>query len=216
MHETRERVLELVIEQRESRVEDLADELGITPAAVRRHLDNLRADGLVEIKQVKQSTGRPYYAYQPTEAARGALPAAYADLLERMLRSLSEDTVKAKVMAGIAESLAERHRGQIPDEVADPAELARMVTESLRAEGILDSWHAESDGFHLTNGACPYRKAAELSELPCESDRKAIELLLGHNVDQVHRIVDGAANCEYLFHPGREHQVIDTKIIEIR
>src|SRR5450830_1650152 len=132
MHETRERILELLIQQREARVENLADELGITQAAVRRHLDNLRADGLVDIKQVRQTTGRPYYAYHATEAATGALPAAYADLLERMLQSLSEqDGVKAKVMAGIAESLAARHRGQVPERIVDPAELAQIVTESL-------------------------------------------------------------------------------------
>ncbi len=210
MHETRERVLELVIQQREARVENLAEGLGITTAAVRRHLDNLRADGLVDIKQVRQATGRPYYAYHATEAATGALPAAYADLLERMLQSLSEqDGVKAKVIAGIAESLAARHRGKVPNQMVDPAELAQMVTESLRAEGILDSWHAESDGFHLMNGACPYPKAAEMSQLPCDSDRKAIELLLGFDVDQVHRIVDGAACCEYLFHPGGTRQLIE-------
>lgn len=210
MHETRERILELLIQQREARVENLAEELGITQAAVRRHLDNLRADGLVDIKQVRQTTGRPYYAYHATEAATGLLPAAYADLLDRMLRSLSEqDGVKTKVIAGIAESLAARHRGQVPQEVADPAELAQLVTESLKAEGILDSWHAEADGFHLTNGACPYRKAAEMSQLPCDSDRKAIELLVGFDVAQVHRIVDGAACCEYLFHPGSRRQLIE-------
>src|SRR5688572_11094179 len=52
MHGTRERVLQNVVERHAVRVEDLAAELGITPAAVRRHLDNLRADGLVEIRAV--------------------------------------------------------------------------------------------------------------------------------------------------------------------
>jgi predicted ArsR family transcriptional regulator len=73
-----------------------------------------------------------------------------------------------------------------------------QVTESLRREGILDRWHNESDGYHLFNGICPYRKAAEISKLPCESDRKTIELLLGQEVDQLNRIVDGASVCEYI------------------
>ena len=72
------------------------------------------------------------------------------------------------------------------------------MTASLRQEGILESWRAADDGFHLVNGTCPYRKAAEISPLPCESDRKAIELLLGLDVEQLNRIVDGSPICEYL------------------
>jgi predicted ArsR family transcriptional regulator len=208
MQGTRERILELIIEQREARVETLADELGITGAAVRRHLDHLRADGLVDVKQVKQATGRPFHAYHATEAATGVMPAAYADLLTRMLRGLSGEGVQSEVMASVAESMASRHRGGMPADGGDPAVLVGTVTDALRGEGILDAWRSEADGFHLTNTACPYRKAAEISELPCESDRKAIELLLGLDVQQVHRIVDGATCCEYLVHPSSGPQLI--------
>jgi predicted ArsR family transcriptional regulator len=76
------------------------------------------------------------------------------------------------------------------------------VTESLKEEGILDHWHSGSDGFHLVNCTCPYRRAAEVSKLPCESDRKAIELLVGAEVLQVHRIVDGDSCCEYVVVPS--------------
>lgn len=197
---TRERVLELVIERREARVEELAEALEITTAAVRRHLDHLRADGLVDVRAVKQATGRPYYAFYPTEQARGAMPAPYADLLERMLRSLGErEDVIAQVMDSVAESVARKHRGEVTD-TADETYETRIgqVTESLKQEGILQSWRADHDGFHLVNGQCPYRKAAEISPLPCQSDRKAIELLLGLDVEQLNRIVDGSPVCEYL------------------
>ena len=88
MHGTREHVVEFLIQRREARVDELARELEITPVAVRRHLENLRADGLVDVKSVKQATGRPYHVYYPTERALGSLPAGYADLLERVLRSV--------------------------------------------------------------------------------------------------------------------------------
>lgn len=197
MQGTRERILERIIEQREARVEALAEEFGITTAAVRRHLDNLRADGLIDVKAVKQATGRPYYVYFATEKATGTIPPAYADLLERMLRSLGErDDVIAAVMTSVAESLASKHRLEVSGLTVEEA-VAR-VTASLRAEGILEEWRAEDDGIHLVNGRCPYHRAAEISKLPCESDRKAIELLLGQDVEQLNRIVDGAACCEYL------------------
>ncbi len=197
------------MQRREARVEALAEALEITPAAVRRHLDNLRADGLVDIRLVRQATGRPYYAYHPTEAAAGVIPAAYADLLSRMLRSVGErDDVVAAVVTSVAEALASRHRGEIGGG-ADTQQRVGQVTESLRSEGILDSWSSAADGFHMTNGACPYRKAAEISSLPCESDRKAIELLLGLRVEQLNRIVDGAPVCEYLVRAINAPQLIE-------
>ncbi len=210
MQGTRERILDYIVKCREARVEELAESLGITAAAVRRHLDNLRADGLVDVRSVKQHTGRPYHVYHPTERAAGILPAAYADLLARMLRSLGErEDVISAVMANVAEALAERHRAEVS---ASPAiEIrAEQVTDSLRQEGILDRWHIDSEGIHLLNDVCPYREAASISPLPCESDRKAIELLLGLDVEQLNRIVDGSPVCEYLVRAARgPHDLVE-------
>lgn len=209
MQGTRERILEFIIEQREVRVEDLATELGITHAAVRRHLDNLRADGLLDVRSVKQATGRPYHIYFATEKATQDVPPAYADLLERMLRGLGDDA-SSVVAARIAESLASKHRQAISG--LSTEEVVAQVTASLRNEGILEEWREEADGIHLVNGRCPYHMAATISRLPCDSDRKAIELLLGHDVEQLNRIVDGAPCCEYLVrHHPAEHQIIELK-----
>lgn len=208
MQGTRDRILEYVIANPDTRVEDLSEELGITPAAVRRHLDNLRADALVDARTVRQATGRPFYAYFATDKATQGVPPAYADLLERMLRSLGErDDVIATVMTSVAQSLAEKHMHEVAGLSAE--QLAAQVTASLKAEGILEHWRSEADGIHLVNGRCPYHKAAEISKLPCEADRKTIELLLGHDVEQLNRIVDGAACCEYLVRTPAEPQIIE-------
>ena len=178
-------------------MDELARALGITPAAVRRHLDHLRGDGLVEARSVKQATGRPFHAYYPTAEGAGHVPAPYADLVARMLRSLGEQHVDAAVATGVAASLADRHRSEVPGRSQGETRV-QSVTESLRSEGILESWHAEDDGYHLVNSTCPYPQAAELSRLPCEADRQAIGLLLGSEVEQVERIVDGSSVCEYV------------------
>ena len=198
MHGTREHVLEFIVAHRDARVEDLTEAFGITAAAVRRHLDNLRADGMVDARAVKQATGRPYHAYFATDEAQGTLPAGYEDLLGRLLRGVDghEDVAQA-VAEQMAESVASRHRDDFTAGALPEVRIVQ-VTESLRRDGILDGWHEEADGYHLVNGHCPYRTAAEMSKLPCESDRKAIELLLGQDVSQLNRIVDGAPICEYL------------------
>lgn len=209
MQGTRERILEFILQHREVRVEDLAAELAISTAAVRRHVDNLRADGMVGLRSVKQITGRPYHVYYPTEHALEQAATSYADLLQRMLVSLGGKTdILGSVMMSVAEAVASRHRGEMTDE-QDPELRIVQVTEVLRAEGILDSWHAGHDGFHLKNGVCPYRKVAEVSSLPCDADKKAIELLLGVDVEQLHRIVDGSPMCEYLVRPDGGPQILE-------
>lgn len=198
MQGTRERILDVVVQQREVRVDDLATELSITPAAVRRHLDHLRADGLVDARAVRQPTGRPFYVYFPTERARGVLPPAYARLLEGVLQGLGDKPeIMEGVLVAIAETMAARHRGEAA-EADDPVARLDYVTGSLREEGILETWSPGADGIHLVNHQCPYIKAASISKLPCESDRKTIELLLGLDVEQRHRIVDGSPICEYV------------------
>ena len=211
MQGTRARILDYIVDHREARVEELAEALDITSVAVRRHLDNLRADGLIDVRAVKQATGRPYYAYRATEMATDAMPAHYADLLARMLHGLGErPEIVSAVMGDVAEALAARHRSELT-ETPTPEGRAEQVTDSLRQEGILERWHTEADGIHLVNGACPYKRAAEVSRLPCESDRKAIELLLGLNVEQLNRIVDGSPVCEYLVRAARGQDLIELK-----
>ena len=215
MQGTRDRILEFIVRRREVRVEELANELVITTAAIRRHVDNLRADGLVGMRSVKQATGRPYYTYHPTDRAVEQAATAYTDLLQRMLVSLGGRTdILGSVMSSVAESVASKHRWEMEGE-DDPELRIVQVTESLRSEGILDSWHASADGFHLMNGVCPYRKVAEMSSLPCDADKMAIELLLGVDVEQIHRIVDGSTCCEYLVradarpqNPGRNRGLL--------
>ncbi len=211
MQGTRERILEFILQHREARVEDLAREFEISTAGIRRHVDNLRADGMVEMRSVKQSTGRPYYVYYPTEHALEQAATSYADLLQRMLVSLGGNTdILGSVMTSVAEAVATRHRSEMTDE-QDPELRIVQVTEVLRAEGILDSWHSSHDGFHLKNGVCPYRKVAEVSSLPCEADKKAIELLLGVDVEQIHRIVDGSPMCEYLVRADTRPQILEER-----
>jgi predicted ArsR family transcriptional regulator len=73
-----------------------------------------------------------------------------------------------------------------------------QTSRALKREGIVDEWASGADGYHLKNAACPYKQAALASRLPCESDRRVIELLVAAPVEQVSRIADGQSVCEYI------------------
>ena len=69
MPATRRRILIALKERGGMTADELAENLGISSVAVRRHLTNLERDRLVDHKQVQRGMGRPSYVYRLTEAA---------------------------------------------------------------------------------------------------------------------------------------------------
>jgi predicted ArsR family transcriptional regulator len=59
---TRARIARLILEHGPATAAGLSSRLGLTPAAVRRHLDNLLADGMIETREARcygSRAGRP-------------------------------------------------------------------------------------------------------------------------------------------------------------
>ena len=66
---TREEILALLKQSPNLSVGDIAQKLGITEMAVRRHLNNLERDQLLSSHLVRQAMGRPSRVYYLTEKA---------------------------------------------------------------------------------------------------------------------------------------------------
>ncbi len=207
MESTKEQVLRLLQARGGATVSAVAGALGVSPASVRRHLDHLRVDGLVDVRMERRGVGRPAFVFYPTEEAEERTPGAYPRLLSRLyegLLSLDELQVGGRdgvqvlrtVFEGVAEQVAREHKPEVAAETLE--ERVVETGEALRREGILDAWAKDEEGYRLTNSACPYRQAALGSEGPCELDRRAIELLLAAPVRQIGRIIDGHPVCEYI------------------
>jgi predicted ArsR family transcriptional regulator len=204
---TKAQILRLLQGWGEGTVAHLAQALEMSPAAVRRHLDGLRAEALVDARPQRQAIGRPSFLFYTTERAEELTSAGYSRLLDRMFRGLLElrpeevngqpgKEVLGRVFEGVAERLAEQYGPQVAGETLE--ERVPQAIRVLRAEGILDHWDREQEGFRLTNSACPYRRAALATEQACSADRLAIQLLLGRPVEQVGRVVEGHPCCEYV------------------
>ena len=86
---TRDRVSALLLERGPQTAAELAALLGVSPAAVRRHLDGLVAAGLVAERVApggQRGRGRPARRFTLTDAGRSAFPHAYDDLALTALR----------------------------------------------------------------------------------------------------------------------------------
>lgn len=207
MKGTRGQIVSLLRQRGECTVTELAGAIGIAPAALRRHLDILEAEGTVEYRPVKQAAGRPYHAYRLTAQAREAAANGYPRLLERLVAevsALSPEEIAAKdgrdllatVFGHMSEHLAEDYRDRVRGESLE--ERVRSLTEALRDEGIVERWEKRDDGYHLSTGVCPHRRVAVMAHDLCSAEARAIARLLGAEVEQVGRVVDGAPVCEYV------------------
>src|ERR1051325_4827023 len=91
---TRERVATAILENGPSTAADLAENLGLTPAAVRRHLDQLLTDGIAEARDKRPGApggrGRPAKVFVITDAGRDHFGHAYDALAAEPLRFLQQ------------------------------------------------------------------------------------------------------------------------------
>lgn len=200
MKSTREHIRELLASRGGATVAEVAQTLALNQANIRRHLDVMRAEGLVDVGMQRHALGRPSYVYQLTERAE-ELNAHYPRLVNRLVRRLATlpdggEEMLDRVFGGVAEEIAATHAPLVTG--TSIAERVAQTSEALKDEGIVDHWRADADGFHLMNTACPYRKAAELTDAPCHADHRTVELLIGAPVEQVARMVDGHTMCEYV------------------
>jgi predicted ArsR family transcriptional regulator len=210
---------ELLATRGEATVADITRELRLNAANIRRHLEVMRAEGLVDVRIQRNDVGRPSYVYRLTERAE-EMAAHYPRLVDRMFRRIAllpadqastGQRLMSQVFDGVAEDIAGVYRLQVTG--ATVGERVAETSAALKDEGIVDHWRKDDDGFHLMNTSCPYRKAAESSDAPCHADHRVVEMLVGAPVEQVSRVIDGKPMCEYVVRDSKPatHEQGDTQ-----
>ncbi|WP_410618865.1 helix-turn-helix transcriptional regulator [Amycolatopsis sp. cmx-8-4] len=205
---TRSEVARLLLEQGPMTAVVVAEQLGISPAAVRRHLDALLADGEAETRDAPRrgprGRGRPAKLFLLTEAGRARFGHAYDDLAVSAIRFLAEhageDAVRAFAERRVA-SLVEPHRLAITGS-SDPAARAEALATALTREGYAASTRqvgtpapGQNVGAQLCQHHCPVAHvAAEFPQL-CEAETEAFAKLLGTHVQRLATIARGDSVC---------------------
>ena len=141
---TRGRIARLILENGPVTAAGLSARLGLTPAAVRRHLDNLLADGMVEARTARtygsRGRGRPARLFAITDAGRSAFEHAYDDLATSALRFLAERAGPGAVAEFARQQIAELERRYRPAvEAAAPDERVQALAAALSADGYAAS-----------------------------------------------------------------------------
>lgn len=212
MERTRDEVLRLLHEHGECSVSELAEIVGVSTGSVRRHLDLMVADGLLEARLMRMPRGRPVTRYALSQAGEEQRASAhYQRLLSRLspaLANLTSEEVEGqdgraildRMFDHVAESVADEYRPRVNG--ASLGERVQQVLLALTEEGILQEVEDSGEFFTLKNAGCPYRSTAMETHACCAADRRTIELLLGTPVEQVMTVAEGGHQCEYVVLKG--------------
>jgi predicted ArsR family transcriptional regulator len=205
---TRGQVARLILELGPSTAATLGGRLGLTPAAIRRHLDNLIAEGMVETRTARtygnRGRGRPAKLFVITDAGRSAFEHAYDDLATNALRFIAEKLGPRAVTEFARHQVSELERRYAPV-VAVGGDLkvrADALAGALSADGYAASAGpapaisaASANGAQICQHHCPVAHvAAEFPQL-CEAETEAFGRLLGTPVQRLATIAHGDGIC---------------------
>ncbi len=204
---TRTRVTRAILENGPSTAADLAHELHLTSAAVRRHLDLLVADGAVEPREQRivgqRGRGRPAKVFALTDAGRDQFSQSYDELAAGALRYLRDTGGEEAVMAFAQHRMADLEERVRPLlEQAEPHERADVLAQSLTAEGFAASVSSTPAGAQMCQHHCPVAHVAAEFPQMCEAEAEMFSRLLGTHVQRLATIAQGNGVCTtHLPHP---------------
>jgi predicted ArsR family transcriptional regulator len=194
---TRTRVLEEIMARGSATAGDLATELQLTPAAVRRHLTALTDGGFIATRDRRapgaRGRGRPAKVFVPTDQGRAGFDHQYDELAIDVLNYLVAQHGPAAIPAYARfhfAQFAERHA----DISTDPSP-ADALARALTADGYMATVQDVPSGLQLCQHHCPVAAVASTFPIFCAAETEAFSQLLGSHVQRLATIAHGDGVC---------------------
>ena len=198
---TRDRVADLIASGGPITAAELAAQLGLTAAGVRRHLTALEESGIIRDhhgRATSRRRGRPARAYVVVpghQAARGPYARLALDALNYISAESGSTVVKfadawfAGLLSGWARDI---------DADQSPLVQAEDLAAYLTTQGFAATLRpvgAGAGAHQLCQGACPIATVAARFPEFCEAETRAISTLLSTHVQRLATIAGGAHAC---------------------
>lgn len=214
---TRQKVMHAVLSQGPVNAATIGKKLNITAAAVRRHLDALEEEGLVEVKIVtgsQRGAGRPSRRYVVTQQGQVELGDDYFGVATEAM-SMLVDLGGEKALRGFARRYFSDIEQQFNTRISDDATLndrIRTLTEVLSDLGYAATTRRAGRTAKVTTlraaqicqGHCPIQELA--GEFPqfCEEETDLFARLLQVDVRRLSTMPTGGHVCNTHVPLGRE------------
>lgn len=204
---TKQDILHHLLKQGQSTAQELAEQLQVSPQAIRRHLKDLETEGLILHQAMQTGIGRPNYVYTLSRSGRSQFPDRYNEFAVSLLDTLAE-TVGRDQVSLILRKQWERKGIEYRENLgaSDLPDRVNKLVELRKSEGYMAECHAidpdTTPKFVLTEYNCAISQIAESFPSVCGHELEMFELALPDcRVDRTHWLVEGEHRCGYLIQP---------------
>ncbi len=182
---------------------ELAARLGMSLNAVRHHLKELEADGLLSYERQHRGVGAPTFAYRLSAAGEALFPRRYEATLTELLDYVVRRDGRASAVA-VLEARYDALARRLGEELAgaSPSERMAAVTQLLSDEGYMAEGSAAAGTGILIEHNCAVQAVAEQFPEICAAEARFLAAALGAEVDRRGHILSGCSACEYRVHFG--------------
>jgi DeoR family suf operon transcriptional repressor len=199
MKSTRERILQTLLTQPHSTINDLAGAVDINAISVRHHLTSLEAEGLVTAEEERHGVGRPRLVYFLTEKGLERFPTGYLKLTNRLLDQIKESlpqttvrTIFTQMATNMAAIATQRAQFMNTEEKLD------LVKELLTQEGFMIEWEKLNGQYQIHEITCPYYHIGQNHPEVCSFDQTVISRVLSIPVEKINCVLQGDTHCTYI------------------
>lgn len=202
---TRDAIARLILEHGPATASTLSQALALTPAGIRRHLDLLVADGILEARDPRDSSirgrGRPSKVFLMTDVGRAKFEHTYDDLAVSALKFMATHSGD-HLVAAFAESRAQEIEAKATEyftqhvnKVSDKKDAVAALADFLTEQGYAASVEERGTGEEICQHHCPIAHVAAAYPQLCEAETQAFSRLLGTHVQRLATIAHGDGVC---------------------
>jgi predicted ArsR family transcriptional regulator len=195
---TRDAIARSILENGPSTASTLSKRLALTPAGIRRHLDLLVADGILEARDPRvgstRGRGRPSKVFLMTDEGRSQFEHTYDDLAVAALKFMAAQSGDHLVTA-FAESRAEDIERKAAPFLAKRTKKIDALASFLTEQGYAASVEKRGTGEEICQHHCPIAHVAAQYPQLCEAETQAFSRLLGTHVQRLATIAHGDGVC---------------------
>jgi DeoR family suf operon transcriptional repressor len=200
---TKQDILQHLLRESQGTAQELAEALAISPQAIRRHLKELEADGLIEHQPIQQGMGRPQHIYTLSQKGRDRAPHRYREFAVSFLDTLAETVGKEQVSEVLRKQWQRKgseYRQRLQGNTLQ--EKVASLVQLRKDEGYMAEFHPVKDSqevFFLVEHNCAISEVAESYPSVCGHELEMFAMVLPEcKVERTQWIIDGEHRCGYL------------------
>jgi len=206
--DTRARLVEALVHDGPATTADLADDLGISTVATRKHLTVLADEDIIEADTVKQDRGRPARRWRLTDKGRQLFPQRNADVATELFEFITSEHGREGMREYLRWRMDRQTQalGNAVTATAMPDKLEQLAG-ALSEAGFDASVASDGDGFTLQQDHCAIYEVARDHPEMCVYEAAAFSRVLGSEVTLSRRqtLAGGHDNCICSVTPKTSH-----------